>query len=49
MLMNKSSYDRFIRPFHGQTGSRGTMAVCLATKTDEKQLPGRIGNLRSKH
>jgi len=42
MLTNKNKGDRFIRPFDGQTGSRGNPAVCLAMKNDEKQLPGRL-------
>jgi hypothetical protein len=49
MRTNKSSSDRFIRAFDGQTGSQGNVMARLTVKNDEKQLPGRIGNLRSKH
>jgi hypothetical protein len=49
MLTNKSSSDRFIRTFDGQTGSQGNAVGRQTMKNDEKQLPGRIGNLRSKH
>jgi hypothetical protein len=49
MPTNKSSSDRFILAFDGLTGSRCIERLRLAVKNDEKQLPGRIGNLRSKH
>lgn len=49
MPTNKSGSDRSIRAFDGLTGSHGNVATRVAVKNDEKQLPGRIGNLRSKH
>jgi hypothetical protein len=49
MPTNKSDAERFIRVFDGLTGSQGDMTLHMTMKNDEKQLPGRIGNPRSKH
>jgi hypothetical protein len=49
MPTNKFGSDRFIQAFDGLTGSHGNVMPVLWLKNDEKQLPGRIGNLRSKH
>jgi hypothetical protein len=48
ILMIKAHDGRFIRTFHGLTGS-GKKSLTLHSEIDEKQLPGRIGNVRSKH
>lgn len=49
MIPTINTHDgRFIRTFHGLTGS-GKKSLMLHCKIDKKQLPGRIGNLRSKH